>query len=176
MGLYIYFRSIKPMHPALAYELSQRAAELSSQYSWNLCDPPTFQHNSDGHISGLIEPIFVDDGSEIFCDSDDEANLLEVIEILANLSDDHEVDWEFSHDYEPDVVGRIIEGKVSEDLLDEIETVISIGGLFGEFIDDEEWEEEQPSFGVWQAEPVQAHPRIMREPDEPFVIKFPGVE
>ena len=168
MGISIYFRSTEPIHPALAFKLRQHSEEIASRFQETDCEPPEFHHNPDGHVSGSIDPHFMDDLEEEI-----ESSLMDVIQVLADLSGVHEVDWEFSHEYETEVVGRIVEGKVDAELLDEMETVISIVSLFGDFSEEDDyWDEGIESEPSWQIE----RPQIHRQTDEPRVIKFPGVE
>ncbi|NND99988.1 MAG: hypothetical protein HKN47_21935 [Pirellulaceae bacterium] len=178
MGLSIYYRSIEPMHPALAYSIKQRAEELIAQHEWPHCDPPSLKQHTDGHLTGGSERMFADDEPLHASADDPEGDLLIVVKILAELSREHAVDWEFSHDYEPETVGRIIEGRVEPQLIEEITSMINIGKLFGDFIEEgeETWEVEPNQFGVWRSELQVSEPRLVYETEEPRVLKFPGVK
>lgn len=172
MEMCIYFRSTEVVHPALTFELRRQTQELSARNDWTLCEPPELEHQSDGHVSGVIEFLIFDEEDEV----DVLANLLDVVQILATLSSEHPIDWEFSHDYEEGVLGRIIQGKIEPVLVDELETISSIINLFGEFPEEEEdlWLEPDEPLSVEPAEP--AKPRLLRETETPYVLKFPGVQ
>ena len=187
MGLCIYFRSLQPVHPALAFELKERVSELSSKFTWILCDAPMIDHNRDGYLAGSIEPIFPGDEEPAFGEASEasgDGSLMVAIEILSELSRHHAVDWDLVHDYETESIGQIIEGTPEPELLDELESVISIGNMFGDFIDEDgEWDDSHPdnpkwddADANWRITPVDEPPSLRIENGDPYVLKFPGVK
>ena len=171
MGLSIYFRSTLPVHPAMGYEVSQRLKSLSAPYTWILCDAPETDHNRDGHLSGVLEPIFAEDPREVEV-NDVDGCLMVAVRLLSEVSRELEVDWEFTHDYEPEVIGQIIEGEEEPELIEELGAVMNIGTLFGDFIDseDEDWEPdawgdedlEEAQYANWKVETVDVQkPRLL---------------
>ncbi len=176
MSVSVYYRSIDPMHPAKAFEIRDEAAKLAARFNWQSCDAPQFRQEKDAHLVGDTTPCF-DQYDEAVARSSDDLHC--VIEILRQLSSVHGVDWEVSHDYEPQGVGQIVSGDVQEQLIEEIDSVIQIGHLFGDVelyaeSSDETWEQSSKPFGVWRSTIHETSASYVG--DEPRVLKFPGVK
>ena len=75
------------------------------------------------------------------------------------------MDWEIEHDYEPDVIGYIREGVADLEVIEELETIRTIGEMLGDFDDQEIGEE---NFLVELSESEAS--------EEPRLLKFPGLE
>jgi len=179
MSVRVYYRSIDSMHPAKAFQIRERAQQIADQFSWILCDTPTFGQEKDGHLKGQIAPFFDVDEDSFSDVATSTGDLMDAIEILRLISREHSVDWEFSHEYEPQGIGRIVGGEVETDLIEEIQSVVQVGNLFGdvgldEEMLEEEWEQSPSQFGVWRATIHEASAKYAN--DKPHVLKFPGVK
>ncbi|QDT11873.1 hypothetical protein [Planctomycetes bacterium K23_9] len=178
MSVSVYYRSIESMHPAQAFEVRDAADRFTTEFDWLTCDSPRFEQEKDGYLSGNVMPVF-DCQNETEESADRLGGLYDAIEVLRQLSQLHGVDWEIWHDYEPQGIGKIINGAANLQLTEEIDSVVQIGNLFGEVgFDEEELEEEQETtpqgFGVWRATIHETSADYARQ--EPRVLKFPGVK
>lgn len=185
MGFCIYYRSSEPMHPALAFEINQHAQRLTSGYTWLSCEPVILDQRPDGFLGGGSKPNFVPDpidAQSAESSSLPDGTVMTMVEVLCELSRDHPVDWEICHDYEPGPIGRIREGQAETELVEQLETLGTIGDLLDELADEEEadWEMEVTGFGAHVAETDEPNQPESSETDddddEPRVLKFPGAE
>jgi hypothetical protein len=177
MGFCLYYRSSEPMHPALAFEIGEDVDRLVQQFAWCNCDPVTLKQETDGFLAGESNAWFcTGDVQDDTFSSLPPAVLMTVIEVLCQLSANHDVDWVFGHDYEVGPVGRICDGIAEADLIEEIETLDSIGDLIDDIDRDEcgaddNWVE----FGLRDyhaASPVEDE----TDDDGPRLLKFPGTD
>jgi hypothetical protein len=172
MGLSIYYRSTQPMHPALAFEIRQQAAELSGLYQWLKCEPPVLCQRTSGILCGASKLCLNADPAESESDADvPDGTLMTLAEVLSELSRCHPVDWELAHDYELDTVGTIAAGIADDELIEQLETLETIGDLWDEFDHDDS----PPSPAGWLVQPATAdRNRDHDQDDGPRLLKFPG--
>ena len=172
MGLSIHYRSVQPMHPALAFELKKRAVELNELYEWGCCEEVTLNQQTDGLLQGSSATSFVADPEELDEHESIESagDMATLVDVLCELSRCHEVDWEIRHDYEPDVIGFIREGVADLAVIEELETIRTIGEMLGDFDDDEVIEDMGQSslFSEIAAE-------LSDDQEGPRLLKFPGI-
>ena len=166
MGLSIHYRSIQPMHPAAAFEIKKQASELNDLYAWNGCEEVVLEQRTDGILAGSSVTSFVVDAEFLAADAslDSAGDIARLIDVLCELSRCHEVDWEIEHDYEPEVVGCIREGIADIELIEELETIQTIGEMLGDF--DEHELETDHMIEVPDAEDYEG----------PRLLKFPGLD
>jgi hypothetical protein len=175
MGFSIHYRSTEAMHPARAYEIKQHAQRLIDGYTWVSCEPVIVHQQSDGYLAGQSKPNFFP--AEIEAHAADmegipDGTVLALAEVLCLLSRDHGVDWDIAHDYEPDPIGRICDGVADVDLIEQLETLGSLGDLLDEMLEDDDAEWESSGFGVVD-DPSSDDDH---QEEEPRVLKFPGTE
>lgn len=197
MSFTIGYRSIQTMHPAGAFAIRDRCAELSQPYTWISCEPVFVEQEPDGYLVGFSKPSFLG--------SDADVRLVEtgglpdgtvetLIDVLCAVSREMEVDWEISHDFEPEPIGRIVNGEAESILRDQIESLASVNHLlevmmaadeedddFDEAIEeafDEAIEEafDDVELETQQDEGSRGTDAQGRDDDDDFprVIKFPG--
>lgn len=159
------------MHPAQAFEIKKQAANLNDLYSWEGCDEVGLEQKSDGFLSGSSPTTFVADAEMLHeFDSLESAGDMEaLVDVLCELSRNHEVDWEIRHDYEPDVIGYIREGIADIEVLEELETIRTIGEMLGDFDDVELADVISPADYLAD----------ILEPEDaagPRLLKFPGID
>lgn len=177
MGFCLYYRSSEPMHPALAFEIGEDVDRLVQQFDWCNCGPVKLKQETDGFLAGECGAWFrTDDDLENPFSSLPPAVLMTVIEVLCDLSANHDVDWVIGHDYEMGPVGRICDGIADADLIEEIETLDSIGDLI-EDIDRDECEADDDWRG-FELRDYHAAPPVEDETDDdgPRLLKFPGTD
>ena len=132
MGFSIYYRTTETMQPVLAYEIKQQAARLVGAYRWNSCEPVTLTQQTSGYLFGASKPNFFP--PEVDSEPDDVDNMpdgtvLSLVEILNSLAREYDVVWNIGHDYEPEPIGQVNGKNVDVELLEELETLGSIGDL-----------------------------------------------
>lgn len=121
MGFKIYYRSTQRVSIAHANAIRKAAEELSEGRTWLSCEPVGFYADrQDGRLAGGSKPNFLphpDDVAAAASESLPDGTLRDVIEVLCQLSRDHGVDWQFSHDYDPGPIGFIRDGVCDADVL-----------------------------------------------------------
>ena len=164
------------MHPALAFEISDDVDRLVREFVWCNCEPVKLKQEADGFLAGQSSVWFcADDVLENHFSSLPPAVLITIIEVLCQLSANHDVDWVIGHDYEVGPVGRICDGIAEVNLIEEIETLDSLGDLIDDIDRDEcDIDDSGDGFEVFDdyraATPVQDE----TEDDGPRLLKFPG--
>jgi hypothetical protein len=167
MGFAIHYRSTESMHPAQAFEIKQLAERLIGRYLWASCEPVLLDQQTDGRLAGQSKPVFFPaeiDGPTHGLDGLSDGTVMTLAEVLCELSREFGVEWEIGHDYEPDPIGLIRDGVVDDELMEQLETVGSLGDLLDDFVDEEE------------AGCESAEYRSVEGDEEPRVLKFPGTE
>ena len=159
------------MHPARAYEIKKHAAELNGLYEWVGSEEVVLDQGTDGILAGSSTTSFVVDpeiaGQLIVANEQSAGDIATLIDVLCELSRCHDVDWEIEHDYEPDVVGCIRGGVADVRVLEELETIRTIGEMLGNLDDDFDDDlEDEESYADAQA--------VGEEHDGPRLLKFPG--
>ncbi len=172
MGVCIYYRSCEPLHPAAAYDINQHVDRLLERYTWNSCEPVLLRHFPDGHLGGASKPNFDED--EFRFDEEmgglPDGNVMTLVEVLCELSRDHEVDWDIGDDYSPKPIGCIRNGVADLDLMEQLETLDLIGDLLeSETIALEEDDQ------VWSDEAIRDHELSCDDDNDegPRLLKFP---
>src|SRR5262249_55843343 len=111
MGFAIYYRSTRRVSPARANAIQEAAARLIEGRTCLSCEPVGFfADQEDGRLLGGSKPNFLphpDDAAAAARESLTDGTVRDVIEVLCQLSRDHGVDWELSHDYDPGPIGFI---------------------------------------------------------------------
>ena len=136
MGMAVYYRSTRPVGPAQAEAIVRSAAELCRGRTWLHCEPVCFFPGStDGHLFGGSKPNFLPhpaDAESAERSRSPDGTARDMLDVLAQLSRDHAVDWEISHDYSGGPVGLIRDGACDEAVLTHIEAFADLAdGLSG---------------------------------------------
>ena len=129
MGFRIHYRSTRPVSPGRSVAIRDAARELCAGRTWLSCEPVGFHQDDDGRLIGGSKPNFdphPDDVASAAAERLPDGTVADMVDILCQLSKDHGVDWEFSHDYDPGPIGFIRKGICPRDLREQLET---IGGL-----------------------------------------------
>jgi hypothetical protein len=96
-------------------------------------------------------------------------NLCDLLDILCQLSREHRIDWEISHDYSDGPIGYIRGGVCDDAVLTQIEAFADLGDVLGDLMGDSE--AQQPAF------PLSAFGDSERDMDEddddgPSILSF----
>jgi hypothetical protein len=161
----------------LAFEIGQAADRLIQQFAWIDCEPVKLKQETDGFLAGQCGAWFCTaEVDEDPFSSLPQAVLMTVIEVLCQLSASHHVDWVIGHDYEVGAVGRICDGLAGADLIEEIETLDSIGDLIEDIQpDDFDADDNGLPFGLRDYH-IAAPAEDETEDEGPRLLKFPGTE
>jgi hypothetical protein len=91
---------------------------LSSGRTWLSCEPP-WLFNNDGALMGISKPNFSphpDDVASARSEGLPDGTLIDLLDILCELSRDFDVEWEISHDYSEGPIGYIRNGVCDDEV------------------------------------------------------------
>jgi hypothetical protein len=171
MGFEFYYRSTRPVMPAEALTIKQAADELTRGHTW-LCSEPLILSSckEDGHLEGGSKPTFQprpDDAASAELEGLPDGTILDLIKILRQLSESHDIDWEISHDYSEGPIGFIRSGVCDSAVLTQAEGFASAIEMLGDTMD----EFDQPS-NIPRASSPTGQTGWDNEDDGPPILKF----
>jgi hypothetical protein len=142
MGFTIYYCSTRRISPARANAIRRAATALTAGRTWLSCEPVGFfQGQRDGRLLGGSKPNFLphpDDVAAAPRSALPDGTVSDLIDILCQLSRDHEVNWEFGHDHDPGPIGFIRGGVCEQRLREQLEAIGDLGGLLAEITGEQE--------------------------------------
>lgn len=170
MGFEFYYRSTRPVMPAEALTIKQAADELIRGHTWLSCEPLILSScKEDGHLEGGSKPTFQphpDDAASAAKEGLPDGTILDLINILRQLSESHDIDWEISHDYSEGPIGFIRSGVCDSAVLTQAEGLASaiemLGDTLGEF--------DQPNYLPRKSSPSRQ--TDWDDDDGPPILKF----
>ena len=126
MGFTLFYRSTKPVSNDRAAAIRKAADALNERRSWLSCEPINFFEAQEiGRMLGGSKPSFhphpPEDVASASLEGLPDGTVQDLVQGLCQLSRDHGVDWEFSHDYDPGPIGFIRGGVCDKRLLAQIE-------------------------------------------------------
>jgi len=140
MAFAVRYRSARPFSPAEASTIVWAALAANQGRTWLSCEPVFLSVERSGHISGFSKPNFTpdpDDAASAASEGLPDGTFRDLVDILCKLSIEHGVEWEMSHDYEPDPIGFIRGGVADEQMLEEIEALADLGDVLSDLEDEE---------------------------------------
>ena len=135
MGFAIYYRSLEVVGPKQRVALDAACEELCRGFGWLSCEPVHFDRVDDSHLTGSSKPVFAPAAVELSADGEEELSdgtIQDVLAMLCQLSRDHGVDWEISHDCSDGPVGCIRDGQADADVVEQITGLGAVGDVFRE--------------------------------------------
>jgi hypothetical protein len=112
--------------------------------TWLMCEPLCFWlDENDGHLMGGSKPNFFphpDDAASAASTGLPDGTLRDLLDILCQLSRDHGIDWEISHDHSDGTIGLIRDGICDPEVLTQVEILADLCGNLPDF----EMEEGRP--------------------------------
>jgi hypothetical protein len=130
VGFSVDYRSTRPVTAAEAEAIDQAAARLCDPPDWVGCEEISFyeclEAYGEGHLSGSSKPDL--EAHWVYKIPGVETRIVptwELIDALCQISRDHQVDWEISHDYRDGPVGYIRSGLADDKLVAEIDRLLA---------------------------------------------------
>jgi len=141
MGFTVYYRSTEPVDAQKRAAVEAACRKLCRGRTWLSCEPLCFFPDDDHHMSGGSKPNFMphpDDVASAQAEGLPDGTIRDALDILCQLSEEYDVDWEISHDYSDGSLGFVRDGRPDPDVLREIETCGSLAELLAD-TDMDEW-------------------------------------
>lgn len=136
MGFAIYYRSTRRVSRARADAIDKAAERLCRGRTWLSCEPVGFYSDlKDGRLAGSSKPNFLpdpDDAAAAGREALPDGTALDMLEVLCQLSRDHGVDWELSHDHHPGPIGYVRGGACEGKLREQIEAFADLGDILSD--------------------------------------------
>lgn len=168
MGFSIYYRSTRPVSPALAGAVVRAALEMCRGRSWLGCEPVTFfPEMQDGHLMGGSKPNFLPhprDHASAALSGLPDGTTRDLLDILCRLSREHRIDWELSHDHSGGPVGYIRSGVCDDEVTDQMNALACLGEFLEGLTDDESQFDDFP--------PPAPCGNDEDEDDRPYILPF----
>jgi hypothetical protein len=140
MGFTVYYRSVEPVDAEKRASMDAACNKLLRGRTWLSCEPVSFfSADDDGHVMGGSKPNFMphpDDVASAELEGLPDGTIRDALNVLCQLSRDHGVDWEISHDESEFPIGRIQNGEADPEVVQQIEEINSVADIINEFGDD----------------------------------------
>ena len=137
MDFTVYYRSLETVDAEKRASIEAACDELCRERMWLSCEPVCFfGGDDDGHMMGGSKPNFMphpDDLASAKSEGLPDGTTQDALDVLCQLSRDHGVDWEISHDYSDGPIGLIRNGHADPEVLQQIEGFGELGNILGEF-------------------------------------------
>lgn len=136
MGFTVYYRSTEPLEADKADQVRFALRTANEGRTWLSCEPVhMFLTQMDGHLLGGSKPNFTphpDDVASAKTEGLPDGTIMDVLSILCDISEEHGVDWEFSHDHDPGPIGCIREGIPEPRLIEELRSIAALGNVLAD--------------------------------------------
>lgn len=137
MGFTVYYRSTEPVDASTRASIDANSTKLCRGRTWLSCEPVCFffDGDDDGHMMGGSKPNFAphpDDVASAMSEDLPDGTVQDALDVLCQLSRDHQVDWEISHDESGGPIGFIRSGQADPEVLVRIEAFAGLGDILGE--------------------------------------------
>jgi len=136
MGFTVYYRSTEPVAQEERDAIQKAASAANRARTWLSCEPVHFFADSeDGHLLGGSKPNIMPHPNDVAAAAQvdlPDGTTRDMLEILCQLSRDHAVNWEISHDESDGPVGYILAGVCDEEVSVQIGALAHMGDILGE--------------------------------------------
>jgi hypothetical protein len=136
MGFTVSYRSTRPVTSTEKAAIQLAARDAIQGRTWLGCEPVHFVSDEDGYLLGFSKPNFVPHPDDVAAAEQEKlpnGTTRDMIDILCQLSRDHAIDWEISHDFSDGPIGHIKSGTCDEEVLAQIEIFSELPDILGEF-------------------------------------------
>lgn len=136
MGFAVGYSTTEQISPGLQKEINNANNELTKGRYWLSCEPPHFRdYDGDGILRGASKPNFTphpDDVAAFRAENLPDGTLMNLIEVLCELSRRFDIEWEIDHDHSEGPVGFIRKGVCDDEVLVQCEAfTLMAKELFG---------------------------------------------
>ena len=139
MGFAVYYRSTRSVAPTQAEAIERAADDLCRGRTWLECEPIRFYAGQpDGHLFGGSKPNFQphpDDDVAAAREGLPDGTMRDLLNVLCQLSREHGVDWEISHDHSGGPIGHIRTGVCDPEVLSQINALADLGNILAGELD-----------------------------------------
>jgi hypothetical protein len=140
MGFSVNYRSTRPVAAEVAVAIEKAGHELCRERTWLSCEPVNFVADpDDGRLFGGSKPNFMphpDDAASAASQGLPDGTTRDLLDVLCQLSRDHGVDWEISHDYSNGPIGHIRAGTCDDAVRAQVEALGDLGDILAGELDD----------------------------------------
>jgi hypothetical protein len=137
VGFTVYYRSLDVVEDEKRSAIAAACEAFGRGRTWLSCEPVYFfGGDDDGHLLGGSKPNFMphpDDVASAQAEDLPDGTIEDALDILCQLSREHGVDWEISHDYSEGPIGFIRNGEADAEVLQQIEAFGGLGDILSEF-------------------------------------------
>jgi hypothetical protein len=131
MSASIYYRSLRTVDDAERATIEAAASNAQAARTWLSCEPVHFYGTEDGYLRGGSKPNFEPSEEDAALAAESglpDGTVVDLIQVLSQLSSDHNIDWEVIFDQEPPV-GFIRNGNCDEEILKGAEQLAEIARM-----------------------------------------------
>ena len=149
MGFTIYYRSTEPIESDRANAIRSAARDFNKGRTWLSCEPMSFFADDGGHLLGGSKPNFQphpDDVASAASEGLPDGTVHDLLDALCQLSQEHNVDWEFSHDADPGPIGFIHNGVADDGLIGQLNALAGLCDALAEIM--HEFDRDPDGFGL----------------------------
>jgi hypothetical protein len=135
MGFSISYRTTRPVSKPEADAIRHAANAACSGRTWLSCEPVHFWTTEDNRLEGSSKPNFMshpDDAASAAEQGLPDGTARDLLDVLCQLSRDHGIDWEISHDHSDGPIGYIRGGVSDGEVLARVEAFTDLGDILAE--------------------------------------------
>ncbi|MEZ6045238.1 MAG: hypothetical protein R3C11_06575 [Planctomycetaceae bacterium] len=162
MGYSIGYATTSPVFLKTFEAMEAVNHELYLQRTWLSCEPIYLHRKEDGYVTGSSKPTFVpdpEDAASAEAEGLPDGNVIDALNILAQLSSEFNVDWMIDDDYSEGPIGYIRDGVIDSSVKKHLSGIMAMAALEQEF-----------EYEIMEAD----EPAGEDDDDQPHILKFPG--
>jgi len=135
MGFAFYYQSTEAVDSRKRAAIDADCRRLCEGRTWLSCEPVHFG-DVDGHMWGGSKPNYMphpDDAADAALQGLPDGTVQDALNILCQLSRDHGVDWEITHDEADGPIGFIRNGQADYEVVTQLEQFASLVDVLEEY-------------------------------------------
>ena len=139
MGFAVSYITTEPVEPKLQEAIQDAIQVETNGRTWLSCEPP-IPLDQDGFLVGASKPTFSphpDDVASAEAENAPDGALLDLVDILCNVSATFGIDWELAHDHGP--IGFIRGGVCDPNVREQCEALSNLAEMLGGELDFDEF-------------------------------------